>query len=201
MAVVELLTFGAGLLLTVVWSYGIRMAGEVGLATVNTTMLWAVSTLAVLVLGHSALHLLWLFPVSLVLGTLSVVPPFSVISGPGRIYARACCIGLPQSLPRQDADVLLEGESLTAVEADETVTRETEDPYELAVRSKLADRIEALMAKRYSEQKIVDQLYVRSPYDEIELRAMVRAVRKVRGIPLLRDRARFEEWLERRRRP
>ena len=82
------------------WGYGIRTrtASGVGVTnqTVNTTMLFFVSLFVSPALG-STWHLLWLFPLSVVIGTLSLAPPFALLTPFGQRFGTVCCIGLDQS--------------------------------------------------------------------------------------------------------
>jgi len=87
-----------GLIVAVGWVYGIRNYMRRGMGvtqqTVNTTMLFFVSFIVTLSLRISPYHLLWLFPLSWLLGTLSLVFPFSLLSIPGRLFGDMCCVGL-----------------------------------------------------------------------------------------------------------
>lgn len=87
-----------GLIVAVGWVYGIRdyMRRGMGIThqTVHTTMLFFVSLIVILSLQITPYHLLWLFPLSWVMGTLSLAFPFSLLSIPGRPFMGMCCIGL-----------------------------------------------------------------------------------------------------------
>lgn len=87
-----------GAVITSSWAYGIRTYArsqqEVSQQTVNQTMLFALSLLVVPICGLSPFHLLWMFPAGFVLGALSLVFPFSVLSVPGRIFGAICGVGL-----------------------------------------------------------------------------------------------------------
>lgn len=80
------------------WAYGIRTYVRQGQGvtqqTVNTTMMGFISIVSIFLLGTSPLHLLWAFPISWLIGTLSLVFPFSLLSIPGRFFGLLCCIGL-----------------------------------------------------------------------------------------------------------
>ncbi len=98
MNVLSVLLWIIGAVIMIGWAYGVRSfvrAGQgVSQQTVNQTMMFALSLVAVPLLGLSAFHLLWLFPTALILGFLSLVFPFSLISIPGRVFGTICCIGL-----------------------------------------------------------------------------------------------------------
>ncbi len=81
--------------ITVVWVLGIRKLADSGVTrqTVNTTMLFFSSVIVVPAAGLSPFHLLWIFPVSWLSGTLSLTFPFSLLSIPGELFFRACSIG------------------------------------------------------------------------------------------------------------
>jgi len=91
-----------GLIVAVGWVYGIRdyMRRGMGIThqTVHTTMLFFVSLIVILSLQITPYHLLWLFPLSWVMGTLSLAFPFSLLSIPGRPFMGMCCIGLDWAL-------------------------------------------------------------------------------------------------------
>jgi hypothetical protein len=59
-------------------------------------MMFTLSLIIVLIFGFSPFHLLWMFPVGFVLGTLSLAFPLSLLSVPGRTFGAFCCIGLTQ---------------------------------------------------------------------------------------------------------
>jgi len=96
------LTWLVGLIVAVGWVYGIRNYTRRGVGvtqqTVNTTMLFFVSLIVTLSLRISPYHLLWLFPLSWVMGTLSLVFPFSLLSIPGALFRGMSCIGLDWAL-------------------------------------------------------------------------------------------------------
>ena len=98
MQLVGILLWIAGALVTIFWAYGIRSYVRTGQGvsqqTVNQTMMFAISLIVVPIFGLSSFHLLWMFPVSFALGTLSLMFPFSLLSVPGRIFGVICCIGL-----------------------------------------------------------------------------------------------------------
>ncbi len=87
-----------GLVVAVGWAFGVRTTLRSGSGitqqTVNTTMLFFLSLIAVLSLQVTPYHLLWLFPLSWVVSTLSLAFPFSLLSIPGRLFRGVCCIGL-----------------------------------------------------------------------------------------------------------
>lgn len=92
------IVYGVGIVLTVIWLLGIRVHTKTGqgvaATTVNITMLFIVSLALVPLLELSPFHLLWFFPVSVVLGMLSGSFPFSLLSYPGRVIWRLACVGL-----------------------------------------------------------------------------------------------------------
>jgi len=87
-----------GLIVAVGWAFGVRTTLRSGSGitqqTVNTTMLFFVSLLVILSFRISPYHLLWLFPLSWLMGTLSLAFPFSLLSIPGGLFRGMCCIGL-----------------------------------------------------------------------------------------------------------
>lgn len=62
--------------------------------TVNMIMLWWLGVLGVLLLSISPFHLLWWYPVSFAIGTLSLVFPFSLLTIPGQLFANLWCASL-----------------------------------------------------------------------------------------------------------
>ena len=89
-----------GAIVSLSWSYGVRTYFRHGdpptKMTINMTMLFTIWVLAVPLFGFSPFHLLWLFPLSYILGMLSLAFPFSLLSIPGYMYATLCCLGLDQ---------------------------------------------------------------------------------------------------------
>jgi hypothetical protein len=75
----------------------VRTGQGIQQGTVNTAMLFLLSVILVAVLRLSPFHLLWMFPVALLLGLLSLAFPFSLLSIPGRFYGNLWCIGLDQA--------------------------------------------------------------------------------------------------------
>jgi len=57
-------------------------------------MLFAVQAAVVAIFGLSPLHFLWMIPLAFILGAMSLLFPFSLLSILGNVYARLCCIGL-----------------------------------------------------------------------------------------------------------
>ena len=100
MEILEYVTYGAGVLLTIIWMLGIRTntsSGEgVAMSTVNATMLFIVCLAVIPFLNISYFHLLWAFPASVVIGLLSLSFPLSVLSIPGHAVFWFACIGLNQ---------------------------------------------------------------------------------------------------------
>jgi len=105
-----------GLALAVTWAYGIRQHVSSGRGltqqTVNQTMLFFASLIGVVALQITPLHLLWLFPLSFVLGMLSLAFPFSMISILGIPFGHLCCVGIDQaeSARKREENIELEAE-------------------------------------------------------------------------------------------
>jgi len=87
-------TYGIGVLLTLIWVAGIRAntnSGEgVSATTVNITLLFIVSLILVPAMGLSPFNLIWLFIASIVLGVLSG----GLLSLPSRILWQLVCVGI-----------------------------------------------------------------------------------------------------------
>lgn len=98
MEIVGYAIYGIGVVLAGSFLFGIRSytANGTGVSkqTVNTTMLFIVSLVVVPAMSLSPLHLLWMFPVSFMLGMLSLIFPFSLLSIPGRVIFYIACFGL-----------------------------------------------------------------------------------------------------------
>ena len=101
MEIIGYVVYGIGVLFAVAWLIGIRTYTNSGqgltISTVNTTMLFIVSLALVPILQVDPLHLLWMYPLSFVLGMLSLVFPFSLLSIPGHLVGWIACIGLNQA--------------------------------------------------------------------------------------------------------
>jgi len=91
-----------GSIVAIGWVYGIRNYTRRGIGvsqqTVNRTMLFFVSLIVTLSFQISPYHLLWLFPLGWLLGTLSLVFPFSLLSIPGGLFGDMCFVGLDWAL-------------------------------------------------------------------------------------------------------
>jgi hypothetical protein len=98
MQVISYVVYAIAALLTATFLLGIRThtASGTGVTnqSVNTTFLFIVSLAVIPVGSLSPLHLLWMFLLSWVLGTLSLAFPFSLLSIPGRLVFHLACIGL-----------------------------------------------------------------------------------------------------------
>lgn len=57
-------------------------------------MLMLAAVVAVPMLDLSPFHLLWLLPVAFIIGRLSMVFPFSLVSLIGKPFGHICCLGL-----------------------------------------------------------------------------------------------------------
>ncbi|MCI0330961.1 MAG: hypothetical protein L0196_08470 [candidate division Zixibacteria bacterium] len=97
-AIIGIIIWSAGAWLTFGFIYAIRRDERRGTgstkASVNMTMIWCVSLILIPVFGISPYHLLWAFPLGYVLGLLSLIFPFSILSILGRVFWRLCCIGI-----------------------------------------------------------------------------------------------------------
>jgi len=98
MQIIGYVVYAVGLFLAVTWLVGIRTYTAKGLGvtkqTVNTTMLFILALLLVPAFSLSALHLLWMFLAGWIVGTLSLVFPFSLLSILGQVVFHIACIGL-----------------------------------------------------------------------------------------------------------
>ena len=93
------IVWGLGAAIAATWSWGIRRHVKTGAGvtrqTITTTMLFALAVLSVPVFDVSPFHLLWVFPVGWLVGTLSLAFPLSLLRIPANLYGRLCCLGLP----------------------------------------------------------------------------------------------------------
>lgn len=80
------------------WSYGVRTYVRTGRGvtqlTVNQAMLMLAAVVSVPLLGFSPFHLLWMLPAAFIVGMLSLMFPFSLVSLLGRPFGQICCLGL-----------------------------------------------------------------------------------------------------------
>src|SRR5262245_17992653 len=101
----EIIVLLLALLLALGWARAIRLSAKrrlgVTLQTCTTAMLWALGVVGVLPFRYSPLHFLWFFPAALLLGSLSLLFPLSLVWTPARSYAKLCCLGLegPEEQP------------------------------------------------------------------------------------------------------
>jgi hypothetical protein len=107
MQIVGALIWAIAVLVTFGWIQGIRRYVSTGLGvtkqTVNTAMLFLLAMGGVAVLGHSPFHLLWLFPASWIVGTLSISSPLSLLSIPGHVFGHIFCAGIDPEEARKNA--------------------------------------------------------------------------------------------------
>lgn len=94
-------TFSVGALLVFAGMWWIRQeiqaGGSVTYGVICSNVFYFSVTLGVLIIGYSPFHLLWLFPLSFVLGFLTLVSPFSAVLIPlARIYSTLCSLGLDE---------------------------------------------------------------------------------------------------------
>lgn len=98
MNILEIIIVIVACVFTVSWIFGIRkyVASGQGITkqTVNTTMLFVLSIAVVLFLKWSPLLLFVLFPVSWLLGVMSLAFPFSILWILGRYFALLFTIGV-----------------------------------------------------------------------------------------------------------
>jgi hypothetical protein len=66
--------------------------------TVITALLFAVQASVVGIFGLNPLHFLWMIPVAFILGSMSAIFPFSLLSPLGQFYAGLCCIGIDRDV-------------------------------------------------------------------------------------------------------
>lgn len=101
MKIIEIIIFFTAIALALSWAYGIRTLMRTGKGATNgtivTTMLFFISLICILVLHLSTLHLIWMFIASWVMGTLSLIFPFSILVIPARYFAALCSIGLTKN--------------------------------------------------------------------------------------------------------
>lgn len=105
MKIIEGILFTIAITLTSLFVYGIRTYVRKGRpptnATVNATMIWFAAVVAKFIFKFSAVHFLWIFPISLVLGFLSRRAT-SFLSNIGWLFGRLCCIGLNEDEIRKN---------------------------------------------------------------------------------------------------
>lgn len=134
MEILEYITLGIGVILALGWLAGIRsytLSGQnVTMQTVNTTMLFIVSLVVVVILNLPYFHLLWMYPTSFILGFMSMIFPFTLLSIFGNVIAFIACIGLDPNEVKKNNDRILRGvelvhdEGLTIEEAKKRLEEE-----------------------------------------------------------------------------
>jgi hypothetical protein len=110
MRIPEVMVWVVGVIIALSRVCGVRAYVRRGIGvtkqSVNQGMLFVVSLASVALLPISSFHLLWMFPVSFVLGALSLLFPFSLLSIPGRVFGRLCTTGLdPAEVAENTAEV------------------------------------------------------------------------------------------------
>ncbi len=98
MEIVGYSVYGLAVIVAFIWMVGIRnytISGKgVVMSTVNTTMLFFVSLLAIPIFQLSPFHLFWMYPLSFLLGMMSLASPFSILSILGKFVFSIACFGL-----------------------------------------------------------------------------------------------------------
>lgn len=132
----EIATLVVAIIMTLSWMYGIRSYVSKGqglmMGTVNSTVLFIISIVVLLATQKSYLHLLWAFPASILLGTLSqTVFPLTLLSHLGNLVARVCIVGIDREAARQNFErrELVEGwvrEGLTKEEIEQKIREFTD---------------------------------------------------------------------------
>lgn len=99
MTILGYIVYGIGVLVTLSWLGGIRLhtiKGEgVSGGTVNVTVLFVVSLVIVPIFQFSPLHLLWMFPISVLFGIL--LAESEILSLPGYYLWKVMCLGIDTS--------------------------------------------------------------------------------------------------------
>jgi hypothetical protein len=94
-----------GCVVSLYWAYSVRTYVRRGRSvmqqTVNQTALMFIAVVAVPLLGFSPFHALWMLPVAFIVGMLSLVFPFSLVSLIGKPFGRLCCLGLNKDEPER----------------------------------------------------------------------------------------------------
>ena len=136
MEILEYITYGIGVILALGWLAGIRsytLSGQnVTIQTVNTAMLFIVSLIVVIIFKLPFFHLLWMYPVSIAFGLLSMIFPFSLLSIFGNIIGFIACLGLNPDEVKKNNDRTLRGMELVRDEGltvDEAKKRLEEEGY------------------------------------------------------------------------
>lgn len=116
MRYVDWIVLGVATILALCWAYGVRHMVRRGTPptrmTVNVTMLWWLGVFGVMLLPLSPLHLLWWYPVSFVVGGLSLMSPFSFLNIPGQFFANLWCAGLNRGEFERNERLQGEGQQL-----------------------------------------------------------------------------------------
>jgi hypothetical protein len=98
MEIVEWAVLIGASLITLFWGIGLRSyatrSGQVSQRSANVMVLFTVSIVLVLCTELSNLHLLWMFPISILLGLLALSSPYLLIPILGKFLARLWSIGL-----------------------------------------------------------------------------------------------------------
>ena len=97
--------------LIVIWlalsfSWGVRKNTWSGLGvtiqSTNMAMLFMTQIIVVTTFGLNPLHFLWMIPAAFILGSMSIIFPFTLISQPGWLYGNLCCLGLDKEVITQN---------------------------------------------------------------------------------------------------
>jgi hypothetical protein len=88
------------------FSWGVRQNTRIGFGVTiqskNMAMLFAVQVAVIATFNLSTLHFLWMIPLAFVLGSMSLIFPFSLLSTIGGFYGYLCCLGLDDEVVAQN---------------------------------------------------------------------------------------------------
>ena len=101
MEIVGYVIYAIGIIVAFGWMMGTRHKVKSGdgvqIQTLGTLFLFLVSLIIVPILKWSPLNLLWMYPASFVLGTLSLSWPVGVLQPFGNLVGMIACFGLDQT--------------------------------------------------------------------------------------------------------
>ena len=82
----------------------VKRGTGVMIQTANIALLLVIELGMAHLLGINSLHFLWMLPVTFIIGQMTILFPFSLISPMGNIFISVCCLGLDRQTVKQNTD-------------------------------------------------------------------------------------------------
>lgn len=82
----------------------VKRGTGVMIQTANIALLLVIELAVTHLLKINSLHFLWMLPVTFIIGQMTILFPFSLISPLGKFFISVCCLGLDRQTVKQNTD-------------------------------------------------------------------------------------------------